>query len=549
MRTAILTCVLTLSLMGSALAQNDNDLTGMTPVDGTAQTYFSGLQSIRCAQLSDSLFVLADPERKIRVCDASSQALTAAGYSLSQQNAIFFESYHLENSDLLRQFINDCPLYTNPTSQWAGPTFDFAWDGMTYVAGSNTMGKHVYAAFVDRDGNTYSSDTVLITSEETPLPITCVPDYDVIYVYLYTYDPETATSTEIGSEMISRQCNAQVVAKRAVPIDSLSYTRYLDAISKEGMLVLLNRMVGCQPCTDVLWGMQKTYDYYLQTFGLDSFDGQGTELYCLCNPPQCIIQGPNACALPLVDKDMPGVMMFGMGNTWNKHPQVLLHTIGHEFTHLVARQLSSYFRESETCHCRALDESFADIMGLAILHYATGYEGWTVCEGDNRRTDKLPGVRCFDHPEEYNDPSCYGDEYFDIWSYEPHTNAGVQNHMFYLLVTGGEGINTLGQDYSVTPMDRAEAEYLAFTVLTRYTKAPMTYRDAAEAWAAAASAMYGEGSAQLQSVVQAWAAVGLPLDIVTGIDQVRRDRQAPTHRYNLMGQPVGADYGGICFER
>ena len=220
----------------------------------------------------------------------------------------------------------------------------------------------------------------------------------------------------------------------------------------------------------------------------------------------------------------------------------------------MARSLTSYDLDNATCHPRALNESFADIMSLSIYRHVFGKEIWGIAptvrrDGEPMRSIDVPEshVRFDGSPAPY--PSCYLDENFDTEKYDEHTNSTVQSHMFYLLVTGGEGINSLGQDYAVTPMDRTEAEQLAFTTLTEYVDSQISYEEVPEAWITAAIQLFGENSAQLRSLCQAWGAVGLPQDDIVTIEQLNQDNnQKRGLRYNLQGQRVGNDYTGVVVE-
>ena len=282
-----------------------------------------------------------------------------------------------------------------------------------------------------------------------------------------------------------------------------------------------NSFRGVQPALDAHWGMERVLDYYHDVHDFNSFDGKGTPVRCFVNAKAA--QSANAIALSVSGLDY-GTMVFGLGMEcigtnieYIYKPMVYLDVMGHEFTHLVAFGLNGGGIDTDAM---ALNESFADIMGLTVSNWAKGTDIWQIAPGSTNGDC----VRDFVNPNAMNAPECYGDPLYQSFDhepiYDPHQNANVQNHMFYLLVKGGEGVNSLGQDYSVTAMDQRQAEDLAFSVLVDHTCPGMMYEDCAKVWITTAGDIYGQGSAQQRSVTQAWHAVGLAKDVPLSIQTV-----------------------------
>lgn len=534
-------------------AQDDENWLPGTVVEGTATTYHSGDRTMTFMQDPELGYYLGDASRNIMVLDVSGNQLIANGLPANKFSLLsYYPSEYCTFEDLL-----DCTgLFTNNSPEWTDTTFGVEIDNLIFCAESEqclACGKYLYAVFAYDEENTYVTDTVQVVSHNTTLsfaePIVGqLADYTVTFL---TYDPETNTSEEYYAIEGSQQFNYQhyyfseIDPEEIGPNDEEMQEQLEADVATNGYAFVGNRMVGYLPANDVLWGMEQVYDYYLNTFGCKSFDGEGTVIPCMVNFPEKIDDAYNAAALYIDPERGKSLMFFGMGGK-SANPFVILQIMGHEFTHLVARNLNDVHEDSDDVYCGALNESFADIMGLAIDRYATGREYWDIGEGVFRN-GRI--VRSFKDPESYEGPSCYEGNYFDKEDFEPHCNSCVQSHMYYLLVEGGEGINTMGNDYYVAPMDRNEAEALAFSTLMDYTFSPMSYVQAAEAWYAAACLMFGENSPQTQSVMQAWAAVNLPLGDITGIDQICHDRQTTSRRYNLQGQLVGEGYRGMFIER
>ena len=510
----------------SILRHADDDDIEM--VKGQGQTMFSGIQDIDVAKMGNE-YSLLDANRGIYVLNSSMQVVSANGFDEEMADDI------LELIDYSEPFVNDTP-------DWLDPTFKSYLKELSFeTTNPDYMGRYVAAELMLSDMSTVLTDPVLVEGELTTLTLPYTIDHDEKSTFaaaVYLVDPETGEKERIGNAGYMLRSNSATT---------------IEIEEDESYLTACNYFEGYAPILDIYWGVTQVRDYYQDVFGYNSFDGKGTEIFCLVNPSSNIFPGENACAVSFPEGGCPGLMIYGLGG-FSMNPVVDFTVTGHEFTHLVARRLASEVKDNATLHAHALNESFADIMGLSIYRHVFGKEIWGIGPDVMRHGQPL---RLVDGPESTVDsfgdpspfPSCYLDANFDIEDYESHQNSTVQSHMFYLLVTGGQGINSLGQDYAVTPMDRTEAETLAFTTLTEYVDEQMTYEDVPEAWITAAIELFGENSAQLRSVCQAWGAVGLPQDDIVTIEQLSQDNtQKRGIRYNLQGQRVGNDYTGVVVE-
>ena len=91
-------------------------------------------------------------------------------------------------------------------------------------------------------------------------------------------------------------------------------------------------------------------------------------------------------------------------------------------------------------------------------------------------------LRSMSNPKSKGDPDTYnGTNYIDASSncipvYGPsgndgcgvHSNSGVLNHWFYILVAGKTGINDAGDNYNVTGIGMQKAQEIAYLTLRDY---------------------------------------------------------------------------------
>lgn len=140
-----------------------------------------------------------------------------------------------------------------------------------------------------------------------------------------------------------------------------------------------------------------------------------------------------------------------------------LDVVGHELSHGVTQATSDLIYQNES---GALNEAFSDMMGTAIEYYY-GSGNWTIGEDITVGTN---GIRNMADPGEDGDPSHYADRYTGTGDNGGvHTNSGIANHWFYLLVNGGQNATPgRASGTNVTGIGLAAAEdvtFLGFTAL------------------------------------------------------------------------------------
>ncbi len=262
-----------------------------------------------------------------------------------------------------------------------------------------------------------------------------------------------------------------------------------------------------QMCISSLWAMRNAFDYYNSTWNHESYDGNGglMDVYndYVFSDNQGNPTGKNARFEPVIDNILVG---SGATTTLFTDDYNTDDILGHEFTHGVIYYAHIdpllYMNESG-----ALNESFADIFGEAVERFAEGTTDWLMAADKSDHE-----IRSFITPNDFNDPDTY---YGDFW-YDGsddaggvHTNSSVQNHMFWLLVTGGEEMNDNGITTKVEGIGFDDAIAIAWQAMMYYLNSTNGYPTARNAWIAAAADLYGNCSQQMISTGAAWEAVGI----------------------------------------
>ena len=206
-----------------------------------------------------------------------------------------------------------------------------------------------------------------------------------------------------------------------------------------------------------------------------------------------------------------------------------LDVVAHEYTHGITTCTSNltYFGESG-----ALNESFSDILGNGAEFYAdvNGLDAgvspdWQIGEDVYVAPTAVPGFRNMQDPEEENHPDHYSERFIGFEDNGGvHWNSGIPNHAYYLLVNGGlnascaspgdhNSTHCTGSETPVTGIGLADAEKIAFLGFAGMASYSLTsgssMADARAATEAAAEALFGSSSQQLQSTSDAWTAVGV----------------------------------------
>ena len=173
-----------------------------------------------------------------------------------------------------------------------------------------------------------------------------------------------------------------------------------------------------------------TYDYFWNQHGRDSYDGGGATMVSsvhFCTTTECPLANAGWTGAP------PNQMVYGDG--FSRADDVTAH----ELTHAVTEHSANLFYYMQS---GALNESISDIFGETVdLTNGKGNDSsavrWQLAED-------LPSggaIRSMMTPNQYGDPNRMGDSgYFACFSTSDtgvHTNSGVPNHAYALMVDGG----------------------------------------------------------------------------------------------------------------
>ncbi len=253
--------------------------------------------------------------------------------------------------------------------------------------------------------------------------------------------------------------------------------------------------------TQAHWTIEKAWDYFLDSYGLDGTNGNGKKVKIKAN-----WNNENA--------NYHG-NLFGqrinVGKTSSDNHLSTLDILGHEYTHGVTQYSANldYYGESG-----ALNESFSDIFGTMVENYADGVNfDWTMGEDASWIIRDISDPTLYGQPDTYlgsNWVSTSGPDYGGV-----HTNSGVQNKWFYLLSEGG----TLN-GVSVQGIGKEKAAKIAFRNLTKYLTRFSNYTSARIGAINSAIDLYGHCSFEEIQTTNAWAAVGVGNEFVGNCVQI-----------------------------
>lgn len=264
---------------------------------------------------------------------------------------------------------------------------------------------------------------------------------------------------------------------------------------------------------DAHWGVEKTYDYFKTTFNRNSYDNAGAVL------KSYVHYGSS-----YENAGWSGTeMIYGDGASTFR-PLTAFDVTAHELGHAVCEYTAdlAYQRESG-----AMNEGFSDIWGAVVEHkYAPEKQNFligediTIASPGHLRSMSNPKVALSPQPDTYRgtnwkpatvEEGCatpiggsFGNDYCGV-----HTNSGVLNHWFYILVMGKTGTNDLGKSYNVTGIGWDKAEKIVYKLESTYLTANSTYKNARDFGIQVAKELFGEKTPEAIATQDAFYAVGI----------------------------------------
>ncbi len=284
---------------------------------------------------------------------------------------------------------------------------------------------------------------------------------------------------------------------------------------------------GQTAAVDAHWGMAVTWDFYRNVFGRDGVDNLGTSLVS-----EVHALGPfgyyydnafwNTFTMGMFYSD--GTLNVGVdpntGGPTLPDPRGFntlteIDIIGHEMTHGVTAFSSGLVYDGES---GGINESTSDFMGSMVEAYSTRPSG-TDSTIPETGTDWLMGARVgktalrsmINPNSDGLSPNYWysGIEYLDV-----HYSSGPMNRFFYFLSQGSSS-DSASPSYSaylpggMTGVGNDKAARIWYTAMTEWMTPVDKYADARVAAVNAAVELYGDGSAEVQSVKSAFAAINV----------------------------------------
>jgi bacillolysin len=278
------------------------------------------------------------------------------------------------------------------------------------------------------------------------------------------------------------------------------------------------------------WATLKCLEYYKTIHNRTGFDGTGNLLIDQRQNAGFVIAA-NQTSYANASFSASGVMKIGNNESagplgsnvfaeddWNS-----FDIICHEVTHGVTGNSAALVYEKEP---GALNESFSDIFGATGYAWFKGlfYTSTVWLCGYDRKFANMPTVSAYlrnmTNPNNRSQPDIYSsiDSFWvdvttatdpgDNWGV--HTNSGVQNFMYYLLVSGGSGTNKNNTSFTVSGIGIVKARAIAYRALTAgYLTQTSGFRQSRAAWIRSAEDLYGVCSIESKATANAWKAVGV----------------------------------------
>jgi Zn-dependent metalloprotease len=474
---------------------NTISLMAHTDVNGTANTFYNGVRPLTVDSVAEG-FRLRDNTRKVETYNGSGAEMDNQGFFVDK------DYYHTStNFDLFNTF-SASTITTASTGLLSG------------LGGQNNVMLYALAQDdinVSIDSIDFVTDPAFVNvSGQGSLPETTGGMYNIL-------DAGTSyTGLYMNIHFLSFQ-DFELADTAYYPITNLNAGTHPWADTK-GNAGNYTLSLEKNPAVDAHWGMQKTHDFYTTILSRNSFDNQGSTVKSYVGAGDQL----NASAAP----DPYNFMMYGVGDGQNMNPVLSLDVVAHEFTHLVTDHNGHggliYQGESG-----ALNESFSDIFGASVEFYIKGSQAnWNLGEGIIIGN---PGYfRSMSNPKAAQDPDTYEGQYWvnpanlQNDNGGVHTNSGVQNKWYYLLVQGGTGTNDNGDAYNVTGIGLAKAQLIAYRNLTNYLTIQSDYMDAYAGSLQATLDLHGNDttSAEYIAVKEAWYAVGIGEKPTTSVNEI-----------------------------
>ncbi|MEU8540470.1 M4 family metallopeptidase [Streptomyces sp. NPDC048717] len=247
------------------------------------------------------------------------------------------------------------------------------------------------------------------------------------------------------------------------------------------------------------------WDFYKNELGRNGLRGDGT-------PINSRVHYGDGYANAFFDGTC-SCMTYGDG-PGNAKPLTVTDIAGHEMAHVVTAATAGLVYSGES---GGLNEATSDIFGSSIEFYAnnaTDKGDYLIAENLDLNGNGTP-LRYMDKPS--RDGVSKDAWYSGIGSIDVHYSSGPANHFFYLLSEGSGAKTINGVSYDsptsdglpVTGIGRDKAAKVWFRALATKFTSSTNYAAARTGTVAAATDLYGAGSAEVAAVQNAWRGVNV----------------------------------------
>ena len=252
---------------------------------------------------------------------------------------------------------------------------------------------------------------------------------------------------------------------------------------------------------DAHWGAEMVYDYWKEVHNRKSYDNNDAAIksyvHFRANYDNAFWNG--------------SVMSYGDGSDDVFDAMTSLDICAHEIGHAICDYTADLTYSNES---GALNEALSDIWGACVEHYAApNKETWILGEDVDRRANQAyPGLRDMSNPKAKDQPDTYGGTHWYNGFGDHggvHTNSGVMNHIFYLMVEGGSGTNDLNNAYDITGLGIDIAAKIIYRAEAVYATENTNYEGFREDAIEAAKDLYGDGSLEVITTTNAFFAGGV----------------------------------------
>lgn len=281
---------------------------------------------------------------------------------------------------------------------------------------------------------------------------------------------------------------------------------------------------------DAHYGVSQTYSFFWENFGRNSYDGNGTALYNYVNDSKYFDNAYWDGTAMYFNKRYDG----GLGGVTG------IDVTGHELTHGLTQATSGLIYSKES---GAINESMSDIFGKLVQFWSKPDDiNWLLSN------DMSWIIRDMSNPKYCLQPDTYMGKYWQkgkiLDNGGVHTNSGVGNYLFYLLVNGGSGKNDNGDKYDVQGIGMKKAAKIIYRTNTVKLTPSSQYIDWRDACISAATDLFGENSPVISEVKNAWYAVGIG---EPGTQRIMREVPTKTAAVSISPNPISGGAAQISY--